>query len=320
MNRKSPCISVLMPVYNAGNYIGEAIESVLQQTFTDFEFIIVNDGSTDNTASVILSYSDPRIRVISQKNKGIAAALNLGLQHCTAPLVARFDADDICYRERLETQFKLFQKDPALSVCSSPAHYMDEESNYVFTWYPPAFSSDEIHNLYQRTCPFIHSGVMYKKQVVIRCGGYNENAHSFEDHFLWVKLFNKGAAGINVQQPLLKVRLNPQSVTIDEKWRGRRFRNIKKNCLESGLITEKQGEQLKNILARQDKHSVKAGAYHTLIGKKYLWNNYQPKNARLSFKKAIRMRPFHAAVYGLLALSYLSKPVINRVYKTLRFD
>src|ERR1700754_2088364 len=97
MNFDVPKITVLMPAYNAGKYIGEAIESVLEQTFTDFELLIVNDGSTDNTAAIIQSFTDPRIVLIQQPNLGVAAALNNGLKHARAEYIARFDADDICY-------------------------------------------------------------------------------------------------------------------------------------------------------------------------------------------------------------------------------
>lgn len=97
----SPQITVLMPAYNAGKYIREAITSVLEQSFADFELLIVNDGSTDDTADIIDSFNDERIVVLSQENKGVAAALNNGLRHARAPYIARFDADDVCYPYRL---------------------------------------------------------------------------------------------------------------------------------------------------------------------------------------------------------------------------
>jgi glycosyltransferase involved in cell wall biosynthesis len=87
-----PEYQFLMPAFNAGKYIGEAISSVLEQTFTDFELLVINDGSTDDTEKVICSFTDPRIKLINQTNKGIAAALNKGLAEAKAPLIARFDA------------------------------------------------------------------------------------------------------------------------------------------------------------------------------------------------------------------------------------
>ena len=122
-----PEISVLMPAYNAGKYIGSAIESILVQSFSNFEFIIINDGSTDTTSEIIQSYSDPRIRVCNQQNLGIAKALNKGLSIASAELIARFDADDIALPHRLENQFRAFQEDRHLMVAGSSVIYIDEE-------------------------------------------------------------------------------------------------------------------------------------------------------------------------------------------------
>src|ERR1700761_3392427 len=108
----TPAITVLMPAYNAEKYIGEAITSVLQQTYTDFELLIVNDGSTDSTASIINNFIDERIVVINQPNMGVAAALNTGLEYARGKYIARFDADDVCYSYRLEKQIRFLQDNP----------------------------------------------------------------------------------------------------------------------------------------------------------------------------------------------------------------
>jgi glycosyltransferase involved in cell wall biosynthesis len=320
MHNAIPAISVIMPAYNAEKFIAEAIRSVLDQSFADFEFIIINDGSTDQTAFVIRSFNDPRIRVISQENQGIAGALNLGLAAARADIIARFDADDICYPWRLEVQYAFLKHNPGYFLAGGAADYIDQYNNHVFTWIPEAMSNAEISKIYKQACPFIHSGVMYRKDPVIKAGGYNPHAHSFEDHFLWVKLINKGWRAANLPTPLIQVRLNPDSVTIDEKWRGRKFRKLKYNSLAKGKITEADGAAIKGIINKQDKESIKEGAYYALLGKKYLWNNYQPGKARESFRKAIRMRPFHLAGYGLFALSFLSESFISRLYKSIKLS
>src|ERR1700749_3368895 len=102
MKITDPKITVLLPAYNAEKYIAKAICSVLAQTFTDFELLIINDGSTDDTEKIIRSFDDSRIVVINQENKGVSAGLNVGLAHARAPYVARFDADDICMPNRLK--------------------------------------------------------------------------------------------------------------------------------------------------------------------------------------------------------------------------
>ena len=106
---KTAKVTVLMPAYNAGKYIAEAIESVLQQTFKDFQLLIINDGSTDNTEEIIRSFKDEGILLMNQSHKGIAVALNKGLSKANSPYIARFDADDICFPERLQKQISFLE-------------------------------------------------------------------------------------------------------------------------------------------------------------------------------------------------------------------
>lgn len=310
-------ISVLMSAYNAAQFIGEAIRSVLEQSFTDFEFIIINDGSTDDTEKVIRSFNDPRIVFIQQENKGLAAALNLGLQKARAEYVARFDADDTCYPHRLDTQYRFMTSHPEYIITGSPADYMDHRGEYVFTNFPPARTHEAIRNIVSRECPFIHSSVMYRKDAILRSGGYNPHAHSFEDHLLWVHALQQGK-GINLKEPLLKVRLNPQSVTIDERWRTKEFHRLKGEALRSGTIGEEEGRELLRIIREQDRKPLKEGAYYSLLSKKYLWNNYQPAKARQNLKHVLRRNRLHWKSYAFFLLSFFPRSVVHTTYKLLK--
>ncbi|RYY93895.1 MAG: glycosyltransferase, partial [Chitinophagaceae bacterium] len=271
MKPHEPKITVLMPAYNVARYVADAIRSVLAQTFTDFELLVIDDGSTDGTASVVRTFRDARIRLVRQANSGVAGALNTGLTLARAPLVARFDADDICYPQRLALQYEQMQQDPELVVLGSAADYIDEQRRFVFTSVPPALGDPEIRAQYLHACPFIHSSVLYRKADVMAVGGYDLRAHSFEDHLLWGRLLERGRAR-NLGAPLLQVRLNVHSVTIDERWRTARFRDLKSSVLRRGAITAQEGDELREILRRQDRRRIKEGAYHALIAKKYLWN------------------------------------------------
>lgn len=310
---RQPKISVLMTAYNAAPFIGEAIASVLGQTFHDFEFIIVNDGSTDQTEHVIRSFSDPRIVTVGQSNKGVAAALNRGLAIARAPYIARFDADDICYPQRLEKQYRFITRHPDHILVGSAADYVDVHGNYVFTSYPPAFSHEDIRYIRSKVCPFVHSSVLYRKDVVIRTGGYNEHAHSFEDHLLWMKITDRGRSA-NLREPLIRVRLNPGSVTIDEQWRPRAFHRIKNEALVRHSITEAEGQQLSQIIRAQDVRKIKEGAYHALLAKKYLWNNHQPEKARNHLRQVIAQNRFDLRSYCFYLLSFLPQRVVQQVY------
>ena len=310
-------VTVLMPAYNAEDYIADAIQSVLDQTYTDFELLIVNNGSTDRTEAIVRSFTDTRIKLLDEPKKGIAQALNTGLKHSTSEYVARFDADDICYPQRLKEQYKFMLSNPAYTICGTACDYIDMHGNYVFTYQPQGYTHDSIRHINRSSCPFIHSSVMYKKESILNNGGYSENAHHFEDHMLWLKILREGKA-VNLPQPLIKVRLNPRSITIDEKWRHKKFIKIKQRALKNGDIDQAEGNKLLSILNLQDTPRIKEGAYYSLLAKKFLWNNYQPGKARSNLKQALALNPLEWRSYGLYLLSYLPESLLLRLYQLIK--
>ncbi len=316
--KTAPQITVLMPAYNAAKYIAPAIDSVLKQSFSNFELLIINDGSADDTEKIIHSFSDERIKLINQPHQGIAAALNLGLLNAAAPLIARFDADDICYSQRLQRQFDFLQSYPEYVLVGSDVDYADHNGEYLYHYSNTGHTHEEIAERITAFCPFIHSAVMYKKNIALEAGGYDAKAHTFEDYRLWTKLISKGKV-CNLSEPLILVRLNPESVTVDEKLRGKRFAALKKEMLfESPEISTEQENELKGILRSQDFFDFKKYSYNILLAKKYLWNNYQPAKARENVRKALSFKPLQFTGYGLLALSYLPRPVINKFYSKFK--
>ena len=303
-----------MPAFNAEEYIATAIESVLSQTYTEFELLIINDGSTDETEKIIRSFDDARIRLINQPKQGIAAALNLGLLNANAGLVARFDADDICVHERLMVQYNFLMNHPEYIIVGTDADYIDMNGDYVFTCRMPAHTNEEIQELTVNRCPFIHSAVMFRKEAIMSIGGYDTNALAFEDHLLWSKVIKMGQA-YNLTQPLLQVRLSPGSISIDEKWRTKRFREIKSAVISRGAISPEEGKELREILQQQNNPTIKEGSYYSLLGKKYLWDNHQPRKARENLKKAIRIHPGRLDSYAIILLSFFPKKFIHWVYR-----
>ncbi|MFD2873005.1 glycosyltransferase family 2 protein [Mucilaginibacter ximonensis] len=311
---KTPAITVLMPAYNAARFIEEAISSVLQQTFADFELLIVNDGSTDNTPELINTFTDERIVVINQANRGVAEALNTGLKHARAPYIARFDADDICYPYRLEKQIRFLQDNPDYILVGSEAKYILENGDFLFDFHCIAYSHEQIIDKLYFYCPFVHPTVMYRKDAVIEAGGYPGHAHNFEDYLLWTALAGSGRL-CNLTEPLIKYRLNSTSVTIDEKWRGRRFRELKREIVLRGTITAAEGNELLAIIKDQDVRHIKEAAYNALCGKKYLINNHQPEKARVHFNRAIQIYPLRLENYLLYALSYFPEGFVTWLHK-----
>ena len=306
-----------MPAFNAAKYIREAVNSVLQQTFTNFELIIINDGSTDNTLEVISSFSDARIVIINlMGNKGIAAALNIGLLTAKSDYIARFDADDVCFPERLALQFDFLESHAEYILTGGDAEYISESGEHLFDFICIGHTDEQIAKKINIYCPFIHSAVMYRKGPVLEAGGYSLDAHNFEDYFLWVRLYKYGKF-CNLSQRLIKVRFNPFSSTIDERRRGRVFRKMKSEIILRQFITKEEGDTMLNIIKSQDVQKIKESAYYSLCGKKYLVNNHQPKKARASLSKAIRIQPLRLDNYALYLLSYVPARLVAFLHKTV---
>jgi len=303
-------VTVLMPAYNAGKYIGEAIESVFSQTYPGFELLIVNNCSTDDTVAVIKKFNDPRIRLIEETQQGIAYALNNGLQEARGQYIARFDADDICAPARLEKQLNFLENNPDYILCGSDAEYMSENGEHLFNFNCVGHSHEEIMKQLPIDCPIIHSAVMYRKEIVLKAGGYPAGAHNFEDYLLWVQIAGQGKYH-NIPERLVKVRFNHASVTIDEKWRGTRFRQLKRKIISQGFVTANEGQELLSIIREQDNPKIKEGAYYALCGKKFLLDNHHPAKARANLLKAIRIHPSRLDNYMFYMLTYFPKPFVQ---------
>ena len=292
-----------MPAYNVADFIGQAIQSVLDQTHSNFELLIINDGSKDQTEKIVLSFNDPRITLVSQTNAGVAAALNKGLSLADTDYIARFDADDICVPARLEKQLNFLVEHPDYAVVGSDAEYITAEGSHLFDFKCIGHTHEAIIKKLYFYCPFIHSAVMYRKSLVIKAGAYIENAHHFEDYLLWVRLCDYGKY-FNLPEQLIKVRFHPLSVTMDEKWRSRDFRQLKRKSILKREITAKEGGELLHMIQKQNLRKIKEAAYYALCGKKYLFDNYSPKQARIYLYKAIRIHPRRVDNYFLIILSF----------------
>ncbi len=318
MQKAKPAITVLMPAYNAGAYVGEAIESVLAQSFPDFEFLIIDDGSTDDTLKIIRGFQDERIRVVSRPNKGLIVSLNEGLQLAEASLIARHDADDVCLPKRLERQYSYLKNNPHVLLVGSDAAYIDKSGNYVCPLAAPiGHSHEEMWRRRFEKCPFIHPSVMFQKQAVLALGGYPNHALLFEDWLLWLRLMQVGPV-YNLPETLLHVRLNPESVTADERWYAQEFREIRQRSLHEGKVAEQDATKLATLVRGQSSNAFKQAAYHAVVAKKYLWDNHQPGLARQHLREVIRHCPKRLEPYALYLLSFLPEGLISTVYKAAK--
>ncbi|MCL4136090.1 UNVERIFIED_CONTAM: hypothetical protein GTU68_024156 [Idotea baltica] len=211
-----------MPVYNAEKYISEAIESILNQTYKDFEFIIINDGSTDKSLDIIKKYKniDDRIVLVDRKNKGLVCSLNEGIELAAGKYIARMDADDICLSSRLEKQILFLEKNENIIACGSWVSIFTDKSYIKIVKFPPNDEACLARLLFG--VPIAHPSAMIKKSLLSRLKNddsyiYDEKMKHIEDYDLWVRLSRYGKYS-NIQEPLLKYRNTPNSATdIGEK-------------------------------------------------------------------------------------------------------
>lgn len=310
-----PCITVLIPVYNAELYLKQAIDSVLSQTFTDFELLIINDGSTDSSLDILHSYSDDRLRIISQSNAGIVKALNLGLDLAKGKYIARMDADDICYPHRLSTQFNFLQENPDYIGVGSNVNWIDKEGDYIFTFINPSSTYEEIKRSFMKDNPFIHPSMFFLKDEAIAVGKY-PNLLNFEDYGLWKKLLDRGKM-CNLNEVLLDYRMNPSSVSIDEKDLGKEFALIKRKALMNGKLSDEDQKILSDII-KSFSYDQKEISYKRMLAKKFLWNNYQPKKSRKNLLFVIKKEPFRLYNYGMYFFSFFPEKIIRMIYQKIK--
>jgi len=185
---KRPLISVVMPAYNAEKYISQAIESILNQSLTNFELLIINDGSTDSTLRIVRSFRDKRIRVVTnRKNLKIAKSLNKAVRLSKAGLIARMDADDISLPDRLEKQYRLLSERPGVAIVGANMIIVDEDGRRISKREYPS-EDGELKRLMFRYSPFGHPVVVFRKKAFMEFGGYDPTKVPCEDIDLWFRL------------------------------------------------------------------------------------------------------------------------------------
>lgn len=208
-----PLVTVLMSVYNGQKFLSEAIESILNQTFKDFEFLIINDGSTDSSRGIILSYNDSRIKLIeNQANIGLTRSLNKGIDLAQGKYIARMDADDISLPERLEKQVRFMELNEDVAVCGSCAEIINETKAKIGEFKNPE-SSDDIKISLFFLNPIVHPTAVMRKNRVVEVGKYDPCFMRAQDYALWIKLFLKGYEFYNLQDKLIIYRNHEINIT-----------------------------------------------------------------------------------------------------------
>lgn len=209
--KHTPTVSVVMSVYNGEQFLRESIDSILNQTYKDFELIIIDDGSTDTTLKIIKSYKDSRIRIISRANKGLVASLNEGIRQARGKYVARQDADDVSLPKRLHKQVEYFTRHKGCVVMGTWFEEFAGSKVLSINRSPMTDALIRLRLLWG-TC-FGHGTVMFNREVAIAVGLYRKPRWPAEDYDFWSSLAEKGKLA-NLPEVLYRYRVHDSSISV----------------------------------------------------------------------------------------------------------
>jgi glycosyltransferase involved in cell wall biosynthesis len=201
-----PFISVILPVYNAEKYILASIQSILSQTYSNFELIVLNDGSTDKSGEIIKEIDDSRIVYVEHPNCGLASTLNKGLGLAKGQFIARQDADDISYPQRFEKQIAFLRTHPQCGLLGTWAQIIDEKGNVTSRYHRHETENNSIKFTLCFDNSFVHSSVMFRKEVLSTVGNYDSSVHHLvQDYEYWFRISRKYQLA-NLSETLLDYR------------------------------------------------------------------------------------------------------------------
>jgi glycosyltransferase involved in cell wall biosynthesis len=232
---RAPAVTVLMSVYDGERHLRESVESILDQTLTDFELLVVDDASTDGSRAIVDSYGDPRVRVLTNEaNVGLTRSLNRGLREAGGAYVARQDADDVSEPHRLERQRDLLDRRPGLALVASHYRRIDENGRHAGDRPVPTETRDIRWRLLFVNA-FTHSSVTFRRDVVLELGGYDERFRYAQDFELWSRLARCHAVAA-VPETLVSYRRSADSMTAAFERAGDEVREIvRRNLRELGV-------------------------------------------------------------------------------------
>jgi glycosyltransferase involved in cell wall biosynthesis len=216
---KKPKISVIIPVHNGSRTLSRAINSIIRQSFEDFELIVIDDCSKDNSAEIIKNYStkDQRIKFIQNtKNIGLAATLNKGINISACKLIARLDQDDEALPERLKKQYQYMQGHEDVAVAGSTVFIMGITEKFDKI-YPVPTNFKKIKKTLQIYNCIFHPSVIMRKKSIINAGGYRKEFKNAEDYDLWLRV-SKNEKIVNIQEPLTRYNYSTGGMTLSRKW------------------------------------------------------------------------------------------------------
>jgi glycosyltransferase involved in cell wall biosynthesis len=298
-----PIVSIIMSVYNSENYLFQAIASISCQTFEDFEFIIIDDGSTDNSSRIIDSFNDHRIKSIRHDNQGLAFSLNVGIRLSRGKYIARMDSDDISEKNRIKKQVEFLDNNPGYAICGTNALVMTEDSTPLYYLNLPQSDEEIRRQLFETyNSPLVHGSVIFHKDAAVRSGLYDNKMRTSQDFALWRRMAHYGKLS-NISEALYRYRINPSALSTLPQKLGTKKMKIIQRTIDAGNITDQDAVELDAILKKADA-SEKRTHYEIHIGKVYQSYLNNQAMARKHFKKAVVASPLNVNAWINLIFTY----------------
>jgi glycosyltransferase involved in cell wall biosynthesis len=300
----APAVSVLLPVHNDRRFVGRAVESILEQTFRDFELLVLDDGSTDGSMEIVRGFSDPRLRIVSNpRNLGLARTLNTGLALAQGNLIARMDADDISEPARFERQVEFLAAHPEIALVGTWARWIDENDRPFTAIEFPTDPAGIEQGLMEDNCIF-HPSVMFRRRPVEELGGYAAASPLSQDYELWLRLSERHPLA-NLPEYLLRYRIHRGQVSVKRIGRQRRAANAMRYEAarrrgQAGRLSRAEHYEPPRLLPRMRGAKGSTGA------------------ALVFWSQTFRSMGRGADALGLAALACAHSPLSGKVYAALR--
>lgn len=303
-----PDITIIMSVYNTERYIKAAIESILNQTFTNFELLVIDDGSADDSIKITHSFKDPRIRIVHQTNHGLVYSFNKGLKLARAELIARMDSDDICLPSRLDKEFAWITAEPRRGLVGTFFAYIDGDTTQPLdvTMTSPTKHIDIVRMMYFLN-PYAHGSILMRRAAALEVGGYHAEYEPSEDYDLWRRITQQWQVG-QIPEILYLWRFHPASIsrrksTISESSAARTVQNM-----FAGPTATKS---TRAIVKDQQFYAQFHAPLNEVVG-----NQYVDHQVLLAFKFLVHGK-LRAGYQTALALLWLRPREFRKLWKTL---